>query len=36
PSLVAPDGLHPSGEQYRRWVEEIAPVAEAVLGRRDG
>lgn len=21
--LVAPDGLHPSGEQYRRWVETI-------------
>lgn len=20
PELVAPDGLHPSGEQYRRWV----------------
>jgi acyl-CoA thioesterase-1 len=26
-SLVADDGLHPSGEQYRRWVERIAPVA---------
>lgn len=22
PNLVAGDGLHPSGEQYRRWVEE--------------
>jgi lysophospholipase L1-like esterase len=31
--LVAPDGLHPSGEQYRRWVDVIAPVAGAVLGR---
>lgn len=26
-SLVADDGLHPSGEQYRRWVERIAPAA---------
>lgn len=23
PSLVADDQLHPSGEQYRRWVEEV-------------
>lgn len=23
PALVAPDGLHPSAEQYRRWVEQI-------------
>lgn len=30
-SLVAGDGLHPSGEQYGRWVERIAPVAEALL-----
>ena len=30
-SLVAEDGLHPSGEQYRRWVGRIAPVAEALL-----
>jgi len=27
--LVAPDGLHPSGEQYRQWVELILPVAKA-------
>ena len=27
PGLVAGDGLHPSGEQYRRWVEAIEPVA---------
>lgn len=28
PSLVAGDGLHPSGAQYRRWVEErIDPAA---------
>ena len=31
PSLVAQDGLHPSGEQYRRWVEVIAPVVEVLL-----
>lgn len=28
-SLVAPDLLHPSGVQYARWVELIAPVLEA-------
>jgi acyl-CoA thioesterase-1 len=32
-SLVANDGLHPSGEQYRRWVERIAPVAVACITR---
>ncbi|MEP7378734.1 MAG: SGNH/GDSL hydrolase family protein [Chloroflexota bacterium] len=26
PSLVADDGLHPSGRQYAGWVELIAPV----------
>lgn len=25
PQWVASDGLHPSGEQYARWVEEILP-----------
>lgn len=25
PSLVAGDGLHPSGEQYGEWVQEIIP-----------
>lgn len=25
-SLVAPDGLHPSGKMYARWVEQIIPV----------
>ena len=33
-ALVAPDQLHPSGEQYRRWVELIAPVVEDLLGSR--
>jgi lysophospholipase L1-like esterase len=32
-SLVADDGLHPSGAQYALWVERIAPVVEALLGR---
>jgi lysophospholipase L1-like esterase len=31
PGLVAEDGLHPSGEQYRQWVETIAPVVEVLL-----
>jgi acyl-CoA thioesterase I len=31
-SLVADDGLHPSGRQYRLWVDRIAPVVEDLLG----
>jgi lysophospholipase L1-like esterase len=31
-SLVAGDGLHPSGAQYARWVELVAPVAAGLLG----
>lgn len=31
PSLVADDGLHPSGAQYRLWVDEIAPVVEDLI-----
>ena len=30
-SLVADDGLHPSGAQYRRWVDVIAPVVEELI-----
>jgi lysophospholipase L1-like esterase len=30
--LVAVDGLHPSGRQYARWVERIAPAVEARIG----
>lgn len=30
-SLVAEDGLHPSGVQYTWWVERIAPVMDALL-----
>jgi acyl-CoA thioesterase I len=30
-SLVADDGLHPSGAQYARWVDVIAPAVEEQL-----
>jgi lysophospholipase L1-like esterase len=30
-SLVADDGLHPSGTQYALWVERIAPVVRRLL-----
>jgi acyl-CoA thioesterase I len=30
-ALVASDGLHPSGAQYARWVEQIRPVVEGLL-----
>lgn len=33
PSLVADDGLHPSGAQYARWVEAVLPAATEILGR---
>lgn len=32
-SLVADDGLHPSGAQYALWVERIAPTVVRLLGR---
>ncbi len=32
-SLVADDGLHPSGAQYALWVERIVPVVAALLER---
>jgi len=32
-SLVAADGLHPSGAQYALWVERIEPVVAELLGR---
>lgn len=31
PHLVASDGLHPSGEQYRRWLTAIEPAMTALL-----
>lgn len=33
PSLVAGDGLHPSGAQYQLWVDAIAPVVRDLLDR---
>ena len=30
-TLVASDGLHPSGDQYGRWVERIVPAMAALL-----
>lgn len=30
PSLVAPDGLHPSGEQYGLWVQEVLNCIDTV------
>lgn len=30
-SLVAVDGLHPSGAQYALWVERLAPMVSALL-----
>jgi lysophospholipase L1-like esterase len=30
-SLIAGDGLHPSGLQYARWVDAIQPVVEELL-----
>jgi lysophospholipase L1-like esterase len=30
-SLVAVDGLHPSGAQYALWVERIAPAVEDLI-----
>jgi lysophospholipase L1-like esterase len=33
PALVAADGLHPSAELYRRWVEMLLPLARRVLAR---
>ena len=32
-SLVADDGLHPSGKQYALWVQRTEPVLERLLGR---
>jgi acyl-CoA thioesterase-1 len=32
-TLVADDGLHPSGAQYALWVERLVPIVEALLTR---
>ncbi len=31
PSLIAPDGLHPSGLMYLQWVKLLAPLVEVRL-----
>lgn len=31
PLLIADDGLHPSGKQYKRWAELLAPVMKKGL-----
>ncbi|MEP7324660.1 MAG: SGNH/GDSL hydrolase family protein [Gemmatimonadota bacterium] len=31
PALTAGDGLHPSGEMYRQWMDQVAPVATQAL-----
>lgn len=31
-SLVASDGLHPSGAQYTRWVARMLPVVAGLIG----
>lgn len=36
PALVARDGLHPSGLQYARWVDLIAPVVARLFGVEAG
>lgn len=32
PSLLAADGLHPSGAMYQQWVEQMWPVVISILG----
>jgi lysophospholipase L1-like esterase len=34
-TLVARDGLHPSGAQYALWVERIAPAVRNLLAERE-
>jgi lysophospholipase L1-like esterase len=31
PSLVASDGLHPSGNEYAVWAQALVPVIKAAL-----
>ena len=31
PSLIANDGLHPSGEQYRMWASRLAPMIKTIF-----
>ena len=36
PGTLAPDGLHPSPAQYRRWVDAIEPTVRAMLALPSG
>ena len=31
PSLIAPDGLHPSGKMYAVWAEKALPIVKEIL-----
>lgn len=31
PALIASDGLHPSGLEYKRWAERLGPLMKTVL-----
>ena len=31
PGLICPDGLHPSGLEYKKWAERLGPLMKAVL-----
>lgn len=31
PSLVAGDGLHPSGKEYKKWADMLVPVIQAAI-----
>ncbi len=31
PTLIAPDGLHPSAQMYAEWTQQILPEAEVIL-----
>lgn len=33
-SLLAPDGLHPSGKMYEQWAKAVLPAAKIALGPR--
>ncbi len=35
-SLMAADGLHPSGKMYRMWAENVLPVALEILSSKKG
>lgn len=32
PTLIAPDGLHPSGKMYMLWVQQLVPMVTKSLG----